>query len=187
MATQTTPSEHAHGDRGDRAPATPPHAHHTGRRIALIVGGLLVALVVLAVGAVYVLTNTNWGREKVRQRVVAILNETAHGRFTIGRVSGNLLKGLTLHDIAITDSAGAPFFRSDSVTTRYGIRTFLSKKIELSGVKLWRPVIVLDRPPNGLWNWARIFPSDTAKPKGDTTKVGFGDYVVLHDLRIVNG
>ena len=172
------------------APEPGPHAghapHRRGARIAAWVAGLLVLLLVAAVALVFVVSNTDWGREQLRRRVVAALASTVHGRFQVGRISGNLLKGITLHDVAIADSAGHPFLRVDSATTRYGLRTFFSKKIELSDVTLWRPVVVLDRRQGEAWNWQRIFPSDSTKVD-TSTAAGWGDYLVFRQVRLVNG
>ncbi len=171
----------------DRTPPGGHPHHHRGRRIALIAVTALLGVVALAVVAVLVVTNTDWGREQLRRRVVAILNDTAHGTVRVGRISGNLLKGITLHDVAITDSANAPFLALDSVTTRYGIRSFISKKIELTDLTVWRPILVLDRPPGGEWNYARIFPSDTTQTAKDSTTLAFGEWIVLHDVKVRNG
>ena len=161
------------------------HGHHPLRRaLAWILGGI-VALAALAVAAVLVLTNTDWGREQLRKRVVAALGGTIHGRFRLGRITGNLLHDATVHDVAITDSAGAPFFAADSAHVHYALSPFLSKKIILDSVTVYRPDITLDRRPGRAWNWQQIFPTDSTKPPSPTP--GFGDYVVLRNARLFGG
>jgi outer membrane translocation and assembly module TamA len=184
MADPLRPDAPPPGAPASAARAAPPRRR---ARLARWAAALVALLVVAAVAAVFVVTNTDWGRERLRRQVVKALAGTVHGRFQVGRVSGNLLRGLTLHDVAIADSAGLPFLRVDSATTRYGLRSFFSKKIELSGVTLWRPVIVLDRPPGKDWNFARIFPGDTAAKDTSDTAPGWGDWLVFRDARIVNG
>ncbi|HEY0776913.1 MAG TPA: translocation/assembly module TamB [Gemmatirosa sp.] len=159
--------------------------HHPLRRALAWVVGAVVAVAALVVAVVLVLTNTDWGREQLRRRVVAALAGTVHGRLRIGRISGNLLNGATVHDVAITDSAGAPFFSTDSAHVRYALSPFLSKKILLDSLTLYHPDVTLDRKPGRPWNWAQIFPTDSTQPpsKGPS----FGDYVVLHNARLVNG
>jgi autotransporter translocation and assembly factor TamB len=180
MATEQTPTpDHAHDAQH------PAHHGHGGRKIALIVLGSLLGLALLAVLAVFVLTNTEWGHEQIRTRLIAALN-TGDRRVHVGRITGNLLQGVTLHDVSITDSSNAPFLKADSVHTGYAIRPFISKKIDLNHVQLWRPVLVLDRPPLGRWNWDRIFPSDTTK-KDTTTSTGFGSWIVLRDVHVFDG
>jgi autotransporter translocation and assembly factor TamB len=68
------------------------------------VAALVIVAVILVIG-LYTLTNTDWGREQVRKRIVGMLQENSHGIVKIGKVTGNLLKGFTLHDLSITDSA----------------------------------------------------------------------------------
>lgn len=157
------------------------------RRAIKIVFGIVLTLAVAAVALVFVLTNTDWGRDKVRSRVVGALASSAHGYVKVGRISGNMLKGLTLHDFAITDSSRAPFISADSVHAGYGLRALISKKIELSDVNLYHPVIVLDRRPGERWNYERIFPSDSAATPKDTAGIQFGDWLVFHDVRVAQG
>ncbi|HEU4565100.1 MAG TPA: translocation/assembly module TamB domain-containing protein [Gemmatimonadaceae bacterium] len=155
------------------------------RRVLAILLATLLGLVALGAIVVTVVTNTDWGRERVRRFAVKTLNGVAHGVVRIGRVEGNLLGGVTLRDLSITDSAGNPFVSAQAVSARYALRDFLRKRIYLRDVRLVRPVIVLDRPPEGQWNWKRIFPSDTTAPK-DTT-LGFGDWIALRNAELIEG
>src|SRR5689334_7052337 len=122
------------------------------KRLLKILAGLVVTLVVFAVVAVFVVTNTNWGREQLRTRVVSALNGAAHGFVNIDRIDGNLLHGVTLHGVSITDSAKNPFVKVKEVHTGYAIMPFLSRKVELSGVRFVEPDIVLDRRTGEVWN-----------------------------------
>lgn len=157
-------------------------------RLALkILAGLLATVIVVAVAGVFVVTNTDWGREQVRTRVVAALGGVVHGTLKIDRIDGNLLHGISLLGVVITDSAGAPFVNVKEVQTGYSIRPFISRKIELSNVRLIDPEIVLDKKGAETWNYDRIFPVDTLSPKSDTAGIQFGDWVVFHDVRLIDG
>ncbi|HEY4130557.1 MAG TPA: hypothetical protein VGM50_08055, partial [Gemmatimonadaceae bacterium] len=48
------------------------------------------------------------------------------------------------------------------------------------------PLIVLDRPPNGAWNWQRIFPRDTT-PKAPSQQNGWGDWIRFTNAAVVSG
>ena len=146
----------------------------------------LTIVAILVVGGVYLVTNTNWGREQVRRRLVGLLQDNSHGIIRIGRVTGNLLKGFTLHDLVITDSAGAPLADIDEVHARYQIRSLTGKRIEFDDMRLVRPVIVLDRKPGGIWNFDRIFPRDSVTPEG-RRKTGWGTWIRFTDLTIEQG
>lgn len=153
---------------------------------------LSVAIVVIGLGAIaltalLVVTQTEWGHERVRRFILSEAGTRVAGRVRIGRVSGNLLREITLHDVSITDSAGAPFLAAEEITTRVTLRPLLRKELRLYGMRLLRPVIVLDKPPgpDGKWNYRRLFPGDTSrKPTG---KPGFGKDVRLAQVRVIEG
>jgi autotransporter translocation and assembly factor TamB len=146
----------------------------------------LVIVVLLLVGAVFLITNTNWGRERVRRYVEGLIQRNSHGLVHIGKVTGNLLKGFTLHDVVITDSARAPFIKVDEMWARYSFSTLRGKKIDFREVKLVRPFIVLDRQPGGKWNYDRIFPRDTTTSTGPR-KTGWGTWIRFSDVSVTQG
>jgi len=146
----------------------------------------LLVVVLLLVGGVFLLTNSNWGRERVRRYVEGLIQRNSHGIVHIGKVTGNLLNGFTLHDLVITDSSHAPFVKADEVWARYSLSTLRGKRIDFRQVKLVRPVIVLDKPPGGKWNFDRIFPRDTSTPSGPR-KTGWGTWIRFSDVTMVQG
>jgi translocation and assembly module TamB len=153
----------------------------------IITGASMIsALILLAIIAVLVLTGTDWGRERVRRFAEVRVNGMIHGRARIGRLSGNLLTGLTVHDFVITDSAGKPFVAVESFRADYSIMGLLRKHIWLDNAVVVRPLIVLDRPVNENWNWQRIFPRDTT-PKPPSQQVGWGDWLRFTNAAVVNG
>jgi translocation and assembly module TamB len=154
---------------------------HIARTLAII-----AALALLVVIVVYLIADTNWGREQVRKRLEATIGGGSHGIVRIGRISGNLLKGFTVHDLVVTDSSGAPFIAVDSMTTNYGLNTLRNKHIEFDQITLFHPVIVIDKQPGGKWNYDRILPRDTTTAHGKE-KTGWGTWVRFTDMTVVNG
>ncbi|MDP9200326.1 MAG: hypothetical protein M3P26_00115, partial [Gemmatimonadota bacterium] len=152
--------------------------------VRLLAAVAVVALLLLA--ASYLLTNSNWGRERIRRYVLGVLQRNSHGIVHIGSVSGNLLRGFTMHDVVITDSARAPFIKSDEIWARYSLGTLRGKKIELYEVKLVRPVIVIDKHPGGEWNYDRIFPRDTVTRAG-VKKPGWGTWIRFSNVTMIDG
>ncbi|HEY5062562.1 MAG TPA: hypothetical protein VII52_13565, partial [Gemmatimonadaceae bacterium] len=144
----------------------------------------LSILVLVAALIVLILTGTAWGHERVRRYAQNYLNGVVHGRARIGRLSGNLLTGMTVHDFAITDSSGAPFAAVESFTANYSIMSLVRKRIWVDGAELVHPVIVLDRPPNGTWNWQRLFPRDTT-PKPPTQQTGWLDWMRFTNATVI--
>jgi translocation and assembly module TamB len=154
----------------------------TAIRIALIVIAVVLGAVFLGV---MTLTNTNWGRERVRRLTLGALAGSVHGIVHIGAIRGNLLEGLVLEDFVITDSAGRPFVSVQRARAQYRILDLLRKRIDLASLALEQPVIVLSKLPgaDSLWNFQRIFPPSG---KSDTTR-GFGSWISLSNVRITDG
>ncbi|HVX39756.1 MAG TPA: translocation/assembly module TamB domain-containing protein [Gemmatimonadaceae bacterium] len=156
------------------------------RRGILVGASMISCLILLAIIAVLVLTGTDWGRERVRRYAENWLNGTIHGRAKIGRLSGNLLVGMTVHNLTITDSAGEPFVAVKSFTADYSVMSLLRKHIWLDNAVAVEPLIVLDRKPQGEWNWQRIFPKSTT-PQPVTSTPSWGDWLKFTDAAVVNG
>lgn len=153
----------------------------------LFVGlAMIFGFAFLGVMTVLVITGTDWGRERVRRYAVSFVNGSIHGKATIGKLSGNLLTGMTVHDFTITDSAGHPFVAVESFKANYSIIALLKKHIWIEDAVLVRPLIVLDRPPSGDWNWQRIFPRDTT-PKPPSKQTQWGDWLRFTNASVVAG
>jgi autotransporter translocation and assembly factor TamB len=161
-----------------------------GRRILAISVAVVVLLVSVALVGLLIFTNTDYGRERVRTFAQSAIQGAArHGVVRLGRVTGNLLEGFTIANVSIKDSAGGPFLVADTVSLNYGLRALLLKRLELSDVRLVRPLVVMDRPPgdSSVWNYKAIFTSDTPSVQRDTTKMHFGDWIVLRDVTMLDG
>ena len=150
----------------------------------LLAGVAVVAL--LLVGVAYLLTNSDWGRARIRGYVLGLVQSNTHGIVDIGSITGNLLHGITLHDVVITDSARAPFVKADEIWAKYSLGTLRGKKIELNDVKLVRPIIMIDKQPGGKWNYDRIFPHDTVTHAG-VKSTGWGTWIRFSNVTVVNG
>jgi hypothetical protein len=155
------------------------------------VGAFFIAiLIVVTLGgiAIYTLSGTDWGRERSRRYAESFLQKQAEGgRVRIGRITGNLLTGMTVHDFVITDSIGKPFIAVKRITGKYGIGDILQKRIWAHDVTLEQPVIVLDRPPTSTWNYKLIFPRDSAPKTSREGRVGWLDQMRFTNGRIVDG
>ncbi len=147
---------------------------------------VLSAILVLAVLAVWILTNTDFGRERVRRLALSSLGGATHGIVKIGAVHGNLLRGATFVGVSITDSAGRPFLRADSLTGRYVVSSLLRKRIYIDDLVLHRPVVVVEKLPGGEWNYRRLWPE--TKPTGPVdTLPSWGDWVRFTNVTVIEG
>ncbi len=156
------------------------------RRVGWFFLIVVVAVLIIAGAGLLVVTRTDFGRERVRRVVVSTLSGQAKGGIVrIGKVTGNLLTGVTLHDVSITDSTGAPLIVAEKITAHYKIGDFLKKRVFLDDVELVRPLIVVDRQPGGKWNYKRIFPGDTAAVSSNAP--GWGDWISFTNVSIIEG
>ena len=161
-----------------------------GRRVIAISVAVVVLLVSAALAGLLIFTNTDYGRERVRTFAQSAIQGAAkHGVVRLGRVTGNLLEGFTIANLSIKDSTGAPFLVADTVSLNYGLWALVRKRLEISDVRLVRPLVVMDRPPgdSSIWNYKAIFKSDTPSVQRDTTKMHFGDWIVLRNVTMLDG
>jgi hypothetical protein len=147
---------------------------------------VLSAVLILAVVGLWIMTNTDFGRERSRRFVLGILQGQTHGIFKIDQLHGNLLSGATLTRVSITDSAGHPFLKADSVSLRYVLSNFLSSKLDFDDVVLYHPEVLVDRLPNGPWNYRILWPATPPPAPGDTSH-GWGSTVRLTNVTLING
>jgi len=155
-------------------------------KVAKAIALCLGSAVLLTVAAVVYLPRTAWGREKIRGAIEDALNGTFAGRVSIGRIDGLIFSGATIHDIVITDSAGAPFINAPLVRARWALGDLWARRVILSDVRAERPVIVLDKLPGQRWNWDKIlFPDTASKPRTSDARQ-FGDWVELKNVHLVD-
>jgi translocation and assembly module TamB len=147
---------------------------------------VLSVVAVLAVLAVWIMSNTDVGRERVRRLALSTLGGATHGIVKIDALHGNLLSGATFVGVSITDSAGRPFFAADSLTGHYLIRSLLSKRIYVDDLVLYHPQVVVEKLPGGEWNYRRLWPQ--TKPTGPVdTLPGWGAWVRFTNATVIGG
>jgi hypothetical protein len=146
--------------------------------------GILSGLL-LASAAIFLLSRTDWGMERVRGFAVSWLEERVDGELRLGRISGaGLLGGVIIHDFGIVDPTGRPFLATDSIELSYNIRTLLGGQVVLNNVVLYGPNIVLEQlPGDTIWNFEHVFPDRT--PGDDTAPTR--RLIMFDDARIVDG
>jgi translocation and assembly module TamB len=155
------------------------------RRILAWAGMVVGVVVVAAAGALYVAADTPWGHERVRRLALHLLNGATHGTVKIGGLRGDLLHGVVLADVSITDSSGAPFVSARRAEVHYSIADLLHKHLDFHDVVLDHPVVVLAQNGAGVWNYARIFPSSGAP--SDSSQRGFGSWIAMTNVRVLDG
>ncbi|HVB38862.1 MAG TPA: hypothetical protein VND92_10005, partial [Vicinamibacterales bacterium] len=140
----------------DQTPPPSPPLRTTGRlvrravRIGLTVVGLvcIVALVGL---------QTPWVKDQIRDGIVSLGNRYLNGRLTIGRVDGNLLTGIALHDLVIALD-GQPAIAIRRITVHYRIASLVSAGRIIDEVDVDAPDVHLRHTAAG-WNLGHLIRS----------------------------
>jgi len=153
-------------------------------RITLaVVAGILLGIAVAAI-AVYVLSETQFGAERVRGFVVSRIEQRIQGELRVGAVRpGRLLGGAVIEDFAIKGPSGRPFLQADSARIKYDLTDLLAGRWVFRDVVLYSPVVVIERlPGDTAWNYEHTF----ADPTPDEDE-GPDPYILIENARIVGG
>ena len=153
------------------------------RRLRLVLGGGVAAVVLAGAAMAAVVVATAPGRERLRRLVVGQLAGAVNGRVTIGVLRGALWNALELERVELTDSAGRPVLRAERIRARYALTDVLRGRYRLRGVELVRPVVILEQDDEGRWTIKRLFRLDVPRPP----RTGPAPLVVLTDVRVTDG
>jgi autotransporter translocation and assembly factor TamB len=124
----------------------------------------LVALIVIALIAAVVVTNTNWFRDLARNKVNAILAGTFKGQLAIGRIQGSIWSDLTLDDITLIYH-GDRIAHIERLRVGYGILSILHDTIDLTHLDISGLRVSAKQDPDGKWNAAEaLAPAHLAAP-----------------------
>ncbi|NNM06012.1 MAG: hypothetical protein HKO65_13060, partial [Gemmatimonadetes bacterium] len=126
--------------------------------------GRFFARLVLSIGVVGLLllvlvTQTPAGKEWVLREALARVSGGIRGEIQINGVSSpGLLNGFTFRDVTIRGEDGSVFLRADSVRTGISGPALLRGDLILTGVRLWKPHLTLEKlSPDGALNAVAIF------------------------------
>jgi translocation and assembly module TamB len=157
------------------------------RRFVALVSGVALLALGLVVGLVVVLlTQTNYGRDRVRDLLLTRVKSAVHGRMYVGHIGGGLLGGVTIDSLEIRDPDDSLMLASGPVSLDYDPRDLIDKRLLLSSVTLTRPVFHARKHSNGEWNFRRVFPGSGKKSTRGATR-GFGDYIIANSVTVKDG
>ena len=143
----------------------------------------LLALGVLLALTVVLGTQTRYGRGHIRSLVVD-LTRGMRGKLYIGNVGGNLFTGVTIDSLELRDPDDSVFVATGPISVAYDPRDFFDRRVLLRHVRIERPLVVLRKAEEGVWNWRRLFPQGPPKPR--RSERGFGDFIVVDSADLVD-
>ncbi|RME37032.1 MAG: AsmA family protein, partial [Deltaproteobacteria bacterium] len=116
-----------------------------GRRIALVVGGVLLALLV----AVAVLAMVLVTPERVRDHLVPLVKEKTGRTLLLDNLDVSLLSGIHIDRVRLVDDQGTPVLGAASVVLRYRFWPLLFGRVMVDRVDIKNPDVRLERLPDG--------------------------------------
>jgi translocation-and-assembly-module (TAM) inner membrane subunit TamB-like protein len=112
--------------------------------VVAVILGIVVGVAIVTTIAV----ESSWGKQRLRSLIVRLLNDRLNGTLSIGRLSGNLYKGVQLEDVRVVMD-GRPVIIIDKISATYSVREMMSKGIVVDRVDVTHPVVAMHREDGG--------------------------------------
>jgi translocation and assembly module TamB len=155
---------------------------------------LFLGLVVVAV--VVAITQTPFGRERVRDYLMVRLKSSLgkRGSVYVGTIGGNLFTGVSIDSLELRDDEDSLFVATGPVNLRFDPRDVVDKRLRLSYLEVVRPVVNLRRHADRSWNFKHIFPPSPSRPSSSLVararraqETRFGDLITIDSAVIRDG
>ncbi|MBC7891284.1 MAG: AsmA family protein, partial [Sphingobacteriaceae bacterium] len=152
--------------------------------------GILLLLVLLALGFVVVVATTDWGQRFVTKQATNFLAKKLKTPFRIGRIAYRIPDWVLLEDVYFQTPKGDTLLAGQTMRVDLDMLDLVQGKITLNQVELSKIRLYLDRRlPDTTFNFQFLIDAfDTGKPKPvETTAAPLDlslDAVALNDVRI---
>jgi AsmA protein len=126
------------------------------RKLIYIIGGLLVALLLVALLLPFAID-----ANRFRPEIESALNSALNRKVDIGNIRLSILSGgVTVENIAISDDPSfntAPFLKATSLSVNLELFPLIfSRAIHVTGLTIDEPNVTLLRSPAGTWNFSTL-------------------------------
>src|SRR5687768_16542170 len=108
------------------------------RRIFIAFAAIMVRMMVIVVGVVATLTRSEWGTAKLVNYAIERVKKDSDGELYMGRISGRILAGVTIHSVEIRDENDSIFIAAARVQMEYDPRDLLDQRLLLKRVRFGR-------------------------------------------------
>jgi autotransporter translocation and assembly factor TamB len=146
-------------------------------QVVALVGTLMVGIVALTL----IVSQTPWFRDWLRRYIVRESKQYLNGELAIGGLSGNLLFGVGLSDVAV-DVSGQRVVAVKALQVDYSVFQILSSGIVIDDIKVIAPTLHVERDASG-WNLGRL----PRKQAEEANRKGPGRPVSLPSIEITDG
>jgi translocation and assembly module TamB len=148
---------------------------------------LLYALagVVLLLAIAVAITQTQWFRDFLRDKIVDQANQTLNGTLSIGSIKGNLFSRIELDDVLLVQGSDT-VIAMPRLTAAYDLWSFLQGAVIIDSLRIDAPSFHLRQAADSTWNIANLAQPDTsAAREADAASTGLS--VVVGQFRLVGG
>jgi len=128
-------------------------------KISFAVGGGIILLALLFA----FFSQTQFFKDRLRGIIISALADRMNGTFVLGTIRGNFITGFSIDSLDISYD-NRPVLRTGEVSFRYEILPLFRKKFHAHALHIDRPLILLRRSRDSVWNFSRVM-----KPGADTT------------------
>lgn len=150
------------------------------RSVVLVSAALLLALAVVLVLAAAVVTQTPWGRDRIRAFAESRIRNAIGGTIHLGRISGSLFTNVIIDSVEIRGPDDSLFAATGRLEVHFDPRNLLEQRLILSGLRVANASVNLRQDSTGRFNFRDIFPSNP-NPGPPRTAPGWGDYIVVDE------
>ncbi len=157
------------------------------RTIVFTAAGLLLGVLLLAVGAGAWLTQTDRGRDTLLRATLPVMRTAIPGTLHLGEVRGTLFTGITIDSIELTTPDGTPFIRTGPVRIEYDLRDLIDRRVVVRYAEVMRPVVHLVDYGNDDWNWMRALRKTRPVLGAASRTRGLGDFIRVDSLDVHEG
>ncbi len=157
------------------------------RTIVFTAAGLLLGLLLFALGVAAWFTQTDRGRAALRRAALPVLRAAIPGTLYVGNVGGTLFTSLTIDSLDLRAPDGTPFLRTGPVRLEYDPRDLLDRRIVVRYAEITRPVVNLVDYGSDDWNWIRALRKTRSSPAPATRERGLGDWIRVDSAEVHEG
>lgn len=125
----------------------------------------LLFLLVLGVAGLAFYTHTDGFRDFVRQKLLAAINDSVRGKFSVARLDGSVWGSLTLIDVRLADNE-SEIARIPRVKVNYALLPLVWGRIQVFRLEVSQPRVWLKEGRDGVWNIVEALSS--AAPQSET-------------------
>ena len=99
------------------------------KRVGVGIGAFVIVVACVVIGALH----THWGREKVREEIVAQLQADFPGT-SIGSLDGSLFGTLVAHDVVLGARDGKPLATVKTLSIDIALRPIVGKTVRVESI-----------------------------------------------------